>query len=153
MARSRRDGRVGGDRSRPRLVVSFQGPSGGTITARVRERNTGYRPTDKVRVHYPLNVSGDTSSAELTEWAFTSTLLVVVWSVLAVIGLGIFYRAWWRMPPTEPAIGRDELAFRSDYRTWLKPGIRSCHRIPGFAQLTKLTWWSASDPGRSGSGC
>jgi hypothetical protein len=82
------------------LVVAFDTSEGNSANERVREwtvRNVG----DVVRIRYGLNSSGEVRNSRLAEEPIGRAEFFVMAGVMLVVGLGVLYWAWWRMPPDD----------------------------------------------------
>lgn len=80
------------------LVVSFDKPDGSPAVTIVEEWDTFRSVGETVGIRYRLDSSGQVDYARLTEQPVGSFFFAVA-CIALVVALGVFYWAWWRMPP------------------------------------------------------
>jgi hypothetical protein len=90
----RDDGGRGAD-----LVVGWFEPDDSVVVASVPEGDKVYAVGDKVRIRYDPDYSGDTPNARLAEEPIVQPMFFIVGGILLVVGIVMFYRAWFRTPP------------------------------------------------------
>ncbi|RSM76068.1 hypothetical protein DMH04_36825 [Kibdelosporangium aridum] len=81
------------------LRVEFETPTVGTTTFVVREWQTVRAVGDAVRIRYDVRSSGEVRNARLAEEPISEPEFLVGAAGFAIVGLGLVYWSWFRMPP------------------------------------------------------